>query len=56
VKKSVIADLKDMEGQYFKWTMWALERFRGGETLTFSIAVKKVNSPFKIKYEWTFKL
>ncbi len=50
-EEKVIADLKDMEGQYVQVNY--VERYRTfpwwGDTRYFITAVKKVNSPFKIK-------
>ncbi|MFV8355981.1 6-phosphogluconate dehydrogenase [Flavobacterium sp. XS1P32] len=50
-EEKVIADLKDMEGQYVQVNY--VERYRTfpwwGDTRYFIVAVKKVNSPFKIK-------
>ena len=50
-EKEVIANLKEMEGQYVQVTY--KERYKTfpwwGDTRYFITAVKKVNSPFKIK-------
>lgn len=50
-EKKVIADLKAMEGQYVQVNY--VERYRTfpwwGDTRYFITAVKKVNSPFKVK-------